>query len=61
MLISNSIVFLHAEVVCEGSDYAEGALKCVALARCVSHAVGSAPHDTLWSGLFSWTGNQQVS
>ena len=56
-------------------DYTNGAVKCVALVRCVSSAVRCvssaarcvssaarcAPHESLWSGLFSWTGHQQVS
>ena len=58
----------NTDVVQGKCDYTDGAVKCVALARCiasavrcVSSAVRSAPHESLWSGLFSWTGHQQVS
>jgi hypothetical protein len=53
--------FLGNDVVCERSDYAKGAVKCAVLAAHVSDAVRSSPHLlTLWSGLFTWTGKQQL-
>ena len=58
------MVTFYVDVICERGDYGKGAVRCAALARHVSRALLqlASPHHlmTLWSELFSWTGNQQV-